>query len=120
MDRSQATLCRKVLPSYTNLLNQALKEFAERVQVRLREADGATRREILRALVKCIEVDDEEVRIVYRIARVPFVEAPKGAFYKKDRRQVRPHSGQPLGDKRPASRTGRARIASVSPRQSKA
>jgi hypothetical protein len=34
----------------------------------------------LPALIKRIELDDDEVRIVYRVAPVPFVEAPDGGF----------------------------------------
>src|SRR5205823_3052468 len=39
-----------------------LEEFAEKVRDGLAEAEWATRREILRALVKRVEVDEEEVR----------------------------------------------------------
>src|SRR5262249_44137504 len=41
-------------------------------------ADGSTRREIIWALGKQIEVRDEQVRIVYRVNTVPFVEGPQG------------------------------------------
>ena len=40
-----------------------------------------TRREVIRALVKRIEVSAEEVRIVYRVAPVPFVERPSGGAF---------------------------------------
>ena len=43
------------------------REFAAQVQDRLDQADWGTRRDILRALVKRVEVGPEEVRIVYRI-----------------------------------------------------
>ena len=42
------------------------------------QADWGARREIVRALVKRIDIGAEEVRIVYRVAPVPFVEAPTG------------------------------------------
>jgi site-specific DNA recombinase len=57
-----------------------LQEFAARVAEGLAEADWPARREIIRCLVKRIEVDDEQVRIVYRIGPVPFVEAPAGGI----------------------------------------
>jgi site-specific DNA recombinase len=57
-----------------------LQEFAERVQSGLHEADWFTRREIIRALVKRVEVEKEEVRIVYRVSPVPFVECPDGGI----------------------------------------
>ena len=55
-----------------------LQEFAAGVQTGLQEAEWGTRREVIRALVKRIEVGDEEVRIVYRVPPVPFVERPEG------------------------------------------
>jgi site-specific DNA recombinase len=53
-----------------------LQEFAERVQDGLEKADWSTQREIIRALVKRVEVDREEVRVVYRVSPSPFVESP--------------------------------------------
>jgi site-specific DNA recombinase len=57
-----------------------LEEFATEVRSGLEQADWAKRREIIRALVKRIEVSQDEVRIVYRVAPVPFVEAPIGGI----------------------------------------
>jgi site-specific DNA recombinase len=58
-----------------------LQDFATQVGEGLAQADWGARREIVRALVKRIDIGEEEVRIVYRVAPVPFVEAPRGAFY---------------------------------------
>jgi site-specific DNA recombinase len=44
-----------------------LDEFTSRVKNGLDEADWSTRREIIRALVKRVEVDQEQVRVVFRI-----------------------------------------------------
>jgi site-specific DNA recombinase len=55
-----------------------LQDFADQVKEGLDQADWATRREVIRALVKRIEVGAQEVRIVYRVAPVPFVERPNG------------------------------------------
>jgi site-specific DNA recombinase len=44
-----------------------LEEFAERVSDGLRQPTWATRRQIVRALVKQVEIDQDEVRIVYRL-----------------------------------------------------
>ncbi len=44
-----------------------LDEFASRVKAGLHEADWLTRREIIRALVKRVEIDQEQVRVVFRI-----------------------------------------------------
>jgi site-specific DNA recombinase len=55
-----------------------LQEFVEGIKSGLREADWATRRAVIRALVKQIAVNDAEVRIVYRVPPVPFVERLDG------------------------------------------
>jgi site-specific DNA recombinase len=57
-----------------------LQDFAEQVQQGLEEAAWTTRRDVIRAVVKRVEVSDQEVRIVYRVAPVPFVEPPAGGF----------------------------------------
>ena len=46
-----------------------LEEFAKRVSQELQEPDWDTRRNVVRALVKKVEVDEQEVRIVYRPGR---------------------------------------------------
>jgi site-specific DNA recombinase len=53
-----------------------LQDFAGRVQEELAAADWTKRRDIIRTVVKRIEVHETEVRIVYRVAPVPFVERP--------------------------------------------
>jgi site-specific DNA recombinase len=53
-----------------------LQEFAGQVEQGLDRADWSTRRQVIRALVKRIEITAGEVRIVYRVAPVPFVERP--------------------------------------------
>jgi len=57
-----------------------LKEFTEQLDRGLEEADWSTRREIIRTLVKQIEVSDDQIRIVYRVRTIPFVEAPNGGI----------------------------------------
>ena len=52
-----------------------LQDFAARVKAGLGETPWPTRREIIRALVKRIEVDDQMVRVVYRVNPSPFAEA---------------------------------------------
>ena len=48
-----------------------LQEFASHVQDGLEEADWALRRQIIRTLVKQVEVGHEKVNIVYRITPSP-------------------------------------------------
>jgi hypothetical protein len=43
----------------------------------LQEPNWDTRREVVRALVKKVEVDDQEVRVVYRVSPSPFERGPK-------------------------------------------
>lgn len=59
-----------------------LGDFAERAGSGLQEADWATRRAIVRALVGRVEVDGDAIRIVYRVGPCPFAEGPEGALCK--------------------------------------
>jgi site-specific DNA recombinase len=54
-----------------------LKEFATRVREGLAEADWSTRREIIRTMVKRVEVDERDVLIVYRVSLRPFADGPE-------------------------------------------
>jgi site-specific DNA recombinase len=53
-----------------------LEAFAGRINQGLEEADWSTRRDVIRALVKRIEIDEAEVRVVYRVSPSPFVDGP--------------------------------------------
>jgi site-specific DNA recombinase len=50
--------------------------FAAQMSAGLEQADFATRRQLLRLLVQRIEVDRDEVRIVYKVQARPFVPGP--------------------------------------------
>ena len=54
-----------------------LEEFARRVSEELQEPSWETRREVVRALVKQVEIDELEVRIVYRVSPSPFEGRPQ-------------------------------------------
>jgi site-specific DNA recombinase len=54
-----------------------LQEFAAQVEQGLDRADWSTRRQVIGALVKRVEIGAHDVRIVYRVAPVPFVERPR-------------------------------------------
>ncbi len=62
-----------------------LDAFAGQVREGLAGADWLKRREIIRALVKRVEVGEEEVNVVFRVGADPFVESPD--------RGVLPHCG---------------------------
>ena len=53
-----------------------LDDFAEQVRDGLQQADWNTRREIIRSLVKSIKIDNEHVRITYRVSPRPFASGP--------------------------------------------
>jgi site-specific DNA recombinase len=54
-----------------------LEDFASRISEGLDSTSWLTRREIVQALVKRVEVDEEEVRIVYRVGPSPFEGRPR-------------------------------------------
>jgi site-specific DNA recombinase len=54
-----------------------LEDFARRVSEGLEEPDWTTRRSVICALVKQVEVNDGDVRIVYRVSPSPFEGRPQ-------------------------------------------
>jgi site-specific DNA recombinase len=54
-----------------------LEEFARQVSQELQEPSWDTRRQIVRALVKKVEIDEQEIHIVYRISPSPFEGSPQ-------------------------------------------
>src|SRR5512135_1347681 len=66
-----------------------LEGFAQRVSEGLGAADWRTRREVIRALVKRVEIDESEVRVVYKVRPCPFAEGPgRGLFQDRVRRSA--------------------------------
>jgi site-specific DNA recombinase len=65
-----------------------LQEFAGKIQSGLDKAEPATQREVIRALVKQIDIGDEDIRIVYRVPPIPFVERPEDATMNVNRRRA--------------------------------
>ena len=66
-----------------------MEGFAQRVNEGLGEADWRTRREVIRALVKRVEIDESEVRVVYKVRPCPFAEGPdRGLFQDRVRRSA--------------------------------
>jgi site-specific DNA recombinase len=59
-----------------------LQAFSQRVKSGLAEADWATKRELIRILVKRVEIDKEQVRVVYKVDIHPFEPAPKRGISK--------------------------------------
>ena len=57
-------------------------DFAQRVRDGLQQPDWEMQREIIRALVKRIEINQDHVRVIYKVSPSPFVQRPaeRGAF----------------------------------------
>ena len=66
-----------ILEAELQLVIGQLEEFARRVSEELQEPSWETRREVVRALVKRVEVDEQDVRIVYRVSPSPFERRPQ-------------------------------------------
>ncbi len=49
-----------------------LETFAAQVEEGLHQADFQTRRDIIRTLAKRVEVDEQQIRIVFRVSPMPF------------------------------------------------
>ncbi len=56
-----------------------LETFAAKVKDGLHDADFQTRREILRALVKRVEIDEQQIRVVFRVSPISPAPASDGA-----------------------------------------
>lgn len=58
--------------------------FAEQMTENLEHADFATKRQLLRLLIKRIEVTDQDVRIVYKVTLRPFANSPSSGGFLQD------------------------------------
>jgi site-specific DNA recombinase len=54
-----------------------LQTFSQRVKSGLDQADWQTRRQIITTLVKRVEIEPEQVKIVYRVDLSPFERRPE-------------------------------------------
>jgi len=71
-----------------------LEEFAPKVHEGLEEADWASKRELIRALVKRVEVAQDQVNVVFRIAPYPEESDPEKKRLQVCRRSAEPLTGQ--------------------------
>ncbi len=63
-----------------------LEEFTAKIKGGLDEADWTSQRDIIRALVKRVEVEKEQVKVVFRIAQRPFEPSPASGILQHCRR----------------------------------
>jgi site-specific DNA recombinase len=75
---ADATAEHEAQQAELRLVIGCLEEFAQRVQQGLETSNWTARREIIRALVKTVKVEDGTVRISYRISPSPFDGGPAG------------------------------------------
>jgi site-specific DNA recombinase len=71
-----------------------LEDFAAQVQAGLAEADGSRQREMIRALVKRVEVAHDQVTVVFRIDPRPGDSGPAKKSLQDCRRSIVPVTGQ--------------------------
>jgi site-specific DNA recombinase len=74
--QTQELTDEQALRSELHLIIGQLENFAKRVEQGMDAADLLTRREIIRALVRRIEVDSGQVSVVFKVSRNPFVLRP--------------------------------------------
>ncbi len=73
-----------------------LEDFAARVSTGLEAADWSTRREIIRTLVSRVEIDHQQVHVVFRVPPNPFVSSPSPDVLQHCGRGAKPHFVQRL------------------------
>ncbi len=76
------------------LLIVRLDEFAAKVRGKLDKLDWETKRQIIRSLVKAVEIEQDQVNVVFRVGALPFELAPSGGrslqhCNKRDHRALR-------------------------------
>jgi site-specific DNA recombinase len=64
--------------SELRLVIYELQEFHAQMGIGLDQCDWQARQDIIRALVKRVELDDDTVRVVYKVGPVPFEGTPQG------------------------------------------
>jgi len=53
-----------------------LEEFSQQLSAGIETLDWINKREVIRALVKRVEIGKEDVRVVYKVGQLPFVQGP--------------------------------------------
>ncbi len=86
-NESKALAQRETQEQDLQLVIGRLAEFAEKVKDGLDQTDWMARREIIRALVKRVEIDDESVRVVYRVSPSSGPDDPNGKVLQHCRRR---------------------------------
>jgi site-specific DNA recombinase len=61
-----------------------IDEFAKQLTDGIEQLDWNDKREVIRALVKRVEIGKEDVRVVYKIGQLPFVQGPASGASSQD------------------------------------
>lgn len=69
-----------------------METFAHQVEGSLEQADWSTKQQVIRTLVKQIEIGEQTVKIVYKIDSLPFAQASDGGVLQHCPRRVRPRA----------------------------
>lgn len=69
------------MESELRLIVSNLEQFISSVKGGLDQADWVTKRDIIRALVKRVEVDKGQVNVVFRVGPLPFESRPEGGVW---------------------------------------
>ena len=77
-----------------------LEAFAEQVRGKLDTADWTPQRQLISTLVKRVEIDEEEVRVIYRVDCGPFELAPFGGHVQDCWRRREPTRAPTQGPRR--------------------
>jgi site-specific DNA recombinase len=96
----QARLLRLELARQAELrlIITRLEAFAAQVQATLADADWATKRDLIRTLVKRVEIGKDEVTIVFRVTPDPFDFSPqRGSLQHRWGRNLTRHGQSSLG-----------------------
>ncbi len=79
---------RKATEQELRQLMGQLEGFARQVQTGLGEAGWQTQRDVIRALVKRIEIDESGARVVYKVSPCPFASGSEGVLQDRVRRSA--------------------------------
>jgi site-specific DNA recombinase len=95
-DQRQQLVDKAAMHTELRLIIGRLENFAAKVQHGLEEADWLSKREIIRALVKRVEVTHDQVNVVFRVDQHPGDPSAEKKSLQVCRRSTFPHSCQYL------------------------
>ena len=93
-EQAQQLADEATLQNELQLIIGKLEEFRSRVKGGLDEADWTSQRDIIRALVKRVEIEKGQVNVVFRIDQGPFEPSPARGILQHCRRRNQPTSRQ--------------------------